>query len=67
MNLDKESMKLWAKHRDLIIFAALILIYVSLNFATTHVEPQGSGGLSGPCQVRVYASEYHLAIFYPCI
>lgn len=42
-----------------------LAIYVGLHFLTTTVQPQGTGGLSGPLQVRVYASENHLAVFYP--
>lgn len=41
------------------------LLYLALYLVTTHVEPQGSGGLSGPMEVRVFRSETHLVPFYP--
>lgn len=50
------------EHRLALVVA---LGYVGLFFATTKVRPQGTGGLSGPYQVRVFKSESHLAIFYP--
>ncbi len=40
-------------------------LYLALYLATTHVEPQGSGGLSGPVEVRVFQSEPHLVALYP--
>jgi hypothetical protein len=58
-------MNAWSKHRGLIVFGVFVLFYVSLHFATTSVKPMGGGGLSGPCQVRVYSSEYQLALFHP--
>jgi hypothetical protein len=47
------------------LIGVALVIYVVLNFATTSVKPQGTGGLSGPMRVRVYYSEYHVALFYP--
>lgn len=44
---------------------AVGLLYLALYFTTTHVEPQGSGGLSGPVEVRVFQSEPLLVAFYP--
>jgi len=41
------------------------LLYLALYLTTTHVEPQGSGGLSGPVEVRVFQSEPLLVAFYP--
>ena len=44
---------------------AVGLLYLALYLATTQVEPQGTGGLSGPMKVRVFESEPHLVAFYP--
>lgn len=53
------------KDRRSILAIMVLVAYVAVYLATTTVKPQGTGGLSGPLQVRVFASENHLALMYP--
>lgn len=55
-----------SRKRKLTVFAAvLFVLYLFSYFVTTTVRPRGTGGLSGPRRVRVFASEEHLMAFYP--
>lgn len=57
--------KLVKEHRGQLLAVGVCLLYLTLYLKTTHVEPQGMGGLSGPMEVRVFHSELHLLPFYP--
>jgi len=57
--------KLVGEHRGQILAVGMCLLYLVLYLTTTHLEPQGMGGLSGPKDVRVFHSETHLLPFYP--
>lgn len=52
-------------HRGQLLAVGVFFLYLALYLTTTHVEPQGLGGLSGPKEVRVFRSETHLVPFYP--
>lgn len=53
------------EHPRRLLAAGVCLPYLALYLTTTHIEPQGSGGLGGPVEVRVFRSEAHLLPFYP--
>jgi len=53
------------KRRLAIGFGLVAVVYVGFFVGTTTVQPQGTGGLSGPLHVRMFKSEKHLMAFYP--
>lgn len=53
------------KDRRSILAIMVLVAYVAVYLATTIVRPQGTGGMSGPLRVRVFASENHLVLMYP--
>jgi hypothetical protein len=57
--------KLVREHRGQILAVGMCLLYLVVYLTTTHLKPQGMGGLSGPEEVRVFRSETHLVPFYP--
>ncbi len=54
-----------SSQRSRVVLSCGALLYLVAYLATTHVEPQGQGGLSGPVNVRMFRSESHLVAFYP--
>jgi hypothetical protein len=48
-----------------IVGGIVAIVYAVVYLATTNLRPGGTGGLSGPVNVRVFKSERHLIAFYP--